>query len=72
MEYQAIQGYIARVYTKQTKAIQGYIARVQTKQNKKPVWWHTLVIPAFGRQRNEDQEFKVILDHIVQGQLRIP
>jgi hypothetical protein len=44
----------------------------QTKQNKKPVWWHTLVIPAFGRQRKEDQEFKVILDHIVQGQLRIP
>jgi hypothetical protein len=33
---------------------------------KKPnlVWWHTPVIPGFGRWRQEDQEFKIILRYI--------
>jgi hypothetical protein len=29
------------------------------------MWWHRTVIPALGRQRQEDQKFKVIFDYLM-------
>lgn len=30
----------------------------------KQVWWHTHGVPAFGRQRQEDQNFEAILSYL--------
>ena len=34
------------------------------KQQHSQEWWHRLVMPELGRQRQEDQEFKVILNSV--------
>lgn len=45
------------------------ILKQKTKPNQKDIrsqeWWPTSVIPALGRQRREDEEFKAIFDYRV-------
>jgi hypothetical protein len=35
------------------------------KSSDGEMWWHTLIIPALRRQRQEDHKFKVSLGYIV-------
>jgi hypothetical protein len=41
------------------------------KQNIRKVWWHTSVIPALRRLKQEDVKFKAYLNYIVRLCLKI-